>query len=178
MASARAAALRNQVVAAAFVFSFLLVAGAWFAGFASPDRLLERSYARVAPQGTLYLDDMGPDSQPALRVTKAAAMARVQPILAVDGTPMPSGILSEPLTVGERVRIRTGVTEFREVEILEVSELDAPLVGLPGLRLQFVMARPAGHHAQVHEQLIFAIRDAEPVKIVPAVSVPNQGRVL
>ena len=130
MASAKAAAGRNQAVAVAFVSSILVVLGVWFWSFASPDRLLERSYSRVTPHGTLYLDDTGSDNPSALRVTKAAAAARAQqPLLVVDGVAVPSGILSEPLTVGERVRISTGEFESREMEVQEVTEVDTPVVG-------------------------------------------------
>ena len=43
-----------------------------FSSFVSPDRLLERSYARVAPLGTIHLDEPVADNERALHVTRTA----------------------------------------------------------------------------------------------------------
>lgn len=180
MASAKVVAGRNQVVAALMVSSLLVIGAIWFWNFVSPDRLLERSYSRVAPHGTLYLDDMGPDSRPAIRVTPASApLPPTAPTLLIDGIAVESGILTEPVAVGAHLRLAPGAANSRAVEVTGVADLDAPVVGLPGVRLQMVTARPVGHGARGRDtiQLIFAIRDAEPAKVAP-VPTATAGRVL
>lgn len=180
MASAKVVAGRNQVVAALMVSSLLVIGAIWFWNFVSPDRLLERSYSRVAPHGTLYLDDMGPDARPVIRVTPASTrVPPAAPAVLIDGVAVESGILSEPVSVGAHLRLAPGAANSRAVEVTEVADLDAPLVGLPGVRLQMVTARPVGHGARERDtiQLIFAIRDAESAKAAPAPS-PTAGRVL
>lgn len=177
MANAKVVAGRNQVVAALMVSSLLVIGAIWFWNFVSPDRLLERSYSRVAPHGTLYLDDMGPDARPVIRVTPASAP--VAPALLIDGVPVESGILNEPIAVGAHLRLAPGATTTRAVEVTGVADLDAPVVGLPGVRLQMVTARPFGHGVRDREtvRLIFAIRDIEPAKAAPAPAA-TAGRVL
>ncbi len=182
MASAKVVAGRNQVVAALMVSSLLVIGAIWFWNFASPDRLLERSYSRVAPHGTLYLDDMGPDARPALRVTPVVVpMQPIAPALLIDGVAVESGILNEPIVVGAHLRLAPGAVDSRTVEVTAVADLDAPVVGIPGVRLQIVTARPTERVAKRRDtvQLIFAIRDSEPAKVAPApVPSATAGRVL
>ena len=146
MAGSRLIVGRSRMAAAAVGAGFAVVVGAWLWSFVSPDRLLERSYARIAPQGTVFLDDGGTDGASALPVTHAkvtAAPPAGLPQLAVDGAPVPSGILSEPLAVGDRVQIGAAEAGLRTVEVQDVADMAAPVVGLPGIRLQLVTARAA-----------------------------------
>ena len=169
---------RLAVVAAGSGLTALL--GIWFWGFANPDRLLERSYARVTPQGTLFLDDAGidgPSSLPITRVTVSVTAPTQPQVLMVDGEPVSSGILAEPLASGDRVQIRGANAEARMIEVQEAADLGAPVVGLPGVRLQFVTARALDDRDHETLRLIFAIRDADQAKVVPAASV-TAGKVL
>jgi hypothetical protein len=159
----------------------MLGAAILFSGMVSPDRLLERSYARVAPLGKIHLDEAVSDNDRALHVTRTAAGFPTHPpapALLIDGVPVESGVLTEPLAVGTRLRLAPGTVDAREVEVVEVAEMDAPVVGLPGVRLQLVKARPldgAAHSGT--ERLIFTIRDVDRSKIVP-VAGPTSGKVL
>jgi hypothetical protein len=180
MVSSRLIVGRGRWAVAAVVSGFAVALGAWSWSFVSPDRLLERSYARVAPQGTLFLDDAGTDGAPSLPITQAtvtAAAPAVPPLLAVDGEPVPSGILSEPLAVGDRVQFGAGAAGTRTVEIREVAEMGAPVVGMPGLRLQLVTARTLDARPPEALRLIFAVREPSPVKVVP-VARPAADKVL
>jgi hypothetical protein len=159
--------------------------GAWLWAVASPDRLLERSYARVTPQGTLFLDDAGASGSPngplglsimQVKASGAAPMVQ-QPVLVVDGEPVPSGILSEPLAAGDRVQIRGADTVLRTIEVQEAAEVGAPVVGMPGVRLQLVTARYLDVRRAEAEHLVFAVRAPEPAKVIPAMG-RTAGKVL
>lgn len=177
MAKSRVRAGRSSRIAAVAVTLGVMIGGAFcMTGAVSPDRLLERSYARVAPMGTIHLDEPVVDSERALNITRTAIPA--PPALLIDGVPVESGVLSEPLTVGARLRLSPGTADAREVEVLEVAEMDAPVVGLPGVRLQLVKARAldaAGRSDAV--RLIFTVREPDRPKIVP-IAAPTSGKVL
>lgn len=176
MAGSKVFAGRRRFVAAAVAVVGLAVGAVLSAGFASPDRLLERSYARVAPLGPIHLDE--PVSDRTLAVTQTANPVPVPPALLVDGVAVESGVLSEPLIAGTRLRLAPGSADSREMEVLEVAEMDAPVVGLPGVRLQLVKARPLDStEASETVRLIFTIRDSDRAKVVP-VSAPPVGKVL
>lgn len=180
MANAKVMSGRSiRRIAAAAAFGALFGAVLIFSGFVSPDRLLERSYARVTPLGTIHLDEVVTDSDRALHVTRTAnPINPSQPALLIDGVPVDSGILSEPLAVGSRLRLAPGSVDAREVEVLEVAEMDAPVVGLPGVRLQLVKARALdGASAPETVRLIFTIREGDRAKVVPVVG-PASGKVL
>ena len=183
MANSKVAGRSGRVVAAAVVSGLLVGAGFLLSGFVSPDRLLERSYARVAPLGTIHLDEPMADNERALHVTRTANPDSypphpLPPALLIDGVPVELGVLSEPLAVGSRLRLAPGTNDAREVEVLEVAEMDAPVVGLPGVRLQLVKARALDHTAPSETvRLIFTIRDSDRAKVVP-VSGPTSGKVL
>jgi hypothetical protein len=158
------------MAAAAVGSGFAVVLGAWLWSFASPDRLLERSYARVAPQGTLFLDDAGADSStlPVLHAkTISAGPAAQMPMLVVDGAPVPSGFLSEPLAVGDHVQFGGANSGMRTVVVQDVADMAAPVVGLPGVRLQLVTARTHDRRRPEILRLVFAVREASPAKVVP-----------
>jgi hypothetical protein len=179
MASSRLIVGRSRMAAAAVGSGVVVILGAWLWSFASPDRLLERSYARMAPQGTLFLDDAGPDSA-SLSVTPAKtlpAAATQLPMLAVDGAPAPSGILNEPLVVGDHVQFGGAHADMRTVEVQDVADIAAPVVGLPGVRLQLVTARTLDRRRSETLRLVFAVREANPVKVVP-ISAPVSDKVL
>jgi hypothetical protein len=152
-----------------------------FSGAVSPDRLLQRSYARVTPLGKIHLDEAVSDNDRALHVTRTAAglpTTPPAPALLIDGVPVESGVLSEPLTVGTRLQLAPGSVDAREVEVIEVAEMDAPVVGLPGVRLQLVKARALDSRAPSGTvRLIFTIRDDDRAKVVP-VAGPTSGKVL
>lgn len=180
MASSRLIVGRSRMAAAAVGSGFAVILGAWLWSFASPDRLLERSYARMAPQGTLFLDDAGADAASRLHVTQAKVLAETQvptPALVVDGASVPSGILNEPLAVGDHVQFGHANTEMRTVEIQDVADMGAPVVGLPGVRLQLVTARTLDRRRSETLRLVFAVREASPVKVVP-ISAPASDKVL
>lgn len=181
MASSKLIAGRSRLAAAAIGSGFAMVLGAWFWGFASPDQLLERSYARVTPQGTIFLDDAG-SATPALPVTQVALPAtqpsQQQPALVVDGEPVPTGILSEPLVAGERVEFRGADAKARTVEVQSVAEMGAPVAGMPGVRLQLVTARTLDKPRPQMLRLIFAVREAPPAKPVVPVATPVADKVL
>ena len=184
MANSKMTGRSRRLIAAAVASGILVGAGFLYSGFASPDRLLERSYARVAPLGTIHLDEAVSDNERALHVTRTAAdPARYQapplpPALLIDGVPVESGVLSEPLAVGSRLRLAPGSVDAREVEVLEVAEMDAPVVGLPGVRLQLVKARALdGATPSETVRLIFTIRESDRAKITP-VAGPASGKVL
>jgi hypothetical protein len=166
-------------VAAAVAGGIMVAAVLICSGFLSPDRLLERSYARVAPLGTIHLDEVVTDSERALHVTRAAnSINPSHPALLIDGVAVESGILSEPLAVGSRLRLAPGSVDAREVEVLEVAEMDAPVVGLPGVRLQLVKARALdGTSGPETVRLIFTVREGDRAKVVPIVA-PASGKVL
>jgi hypothetical protein len=174
---------RLGTVAAVSGMAVVLVGWLW--GFASPDRLLERSYARVTPQGTLFLDDAGtsgsPNGSPSLAVTQVtvsgAGSAVPQPVLVVDGEPVPSGILSEPLTAGDRVQLRGADTTLQTIEVQVAAEVGAPVVGMPGVRLQLVTVRDLDDRRAEMQHLVFAVRAPEPAKVIPAVR-QTAGKVL
>jgi hypothetical protein len=171
---------RSRLAGAAVASGFAIILGAWLSSFVSPDRLLERSYARVAPQGTLFLDDAGSESASVLAVTPAKVMTAAPtplPQLAIDGAPVPSGILNEPLTPGDRVQFGAADAGTRAVEVQEVADLVAPVVGMPGVRLQLVTARTLDRRRPETLSLIFAVREANPVKVVPVVA-PATDKVL
>ena len=179
MAGSRLIVGRGRMAAAAVVSSFAVILGAWLWSFASPDRLLERSYARMAPQGTLFLDDAGADAS-RLPVTPARALAEAPtplPSLVVDGAPVPSGILSEPLAVGDHVQYGGAHGDVRAIEVQDVADMAAPVVGLPGVRLQLVTARTLDRRRPETLRLVFAVREASPVKVVP-ISAPATDKVL
>lgn len=179
MASSKAVAGRSRWVAVAVVSGVMFGAAILFSGAVSPDRLLERSYARVAPLGKIHLDEAV--SENALHVTRTAAglpTTPPAPALLIDGVPVESGELSEPLTVGTRLQLAPGSVDAREVEVVEVAEMDAPVVGLPGVRLQLVKARVVDRRAPSNTvRLIFTIRDDDRAKVVP-VAGPTSGKVL
>jgi len=180
MAGNRLIVGRGRLAGAAVASGFAVILGAWLWSFASPDRLLERSYARVAPQGTLFLDDAGADGASALAVTPAKVMMaapRPLPQLAVDGEPVPSGVLNEPLAAGDRVQFGAAEAEMRAVEVQEVADIGAPVVGMPGVRLQLVTARTLDRRRPETLSLIFAVREANPVKVIP-VAAPATDKVL
>jgi hypothetical protein len=179
MASSRLIVGRSRMAAAAVGSGFAVILGAWLWSFVSPDRLLERSYARVAPQGTLFLDDAGADAS-RLPVTHAKVLGETQaqsPTLVVDGAPVPSGILSEPLAVGDHVQFGATHAEKRTVEVQDVADMAAPVVGLPGVRLQLVTARTLDRRRPETLRLVFAVREASPVKVVP-IAAPATDKVL
>lgn len=176
--------LRRRMICVAVVAGVMVGAGFLFSGFVSPDRLLERSYARVAPLGTLHLDEAVTDNERAPHVTRTAnhpagyPAQPLPPALLIDGVPVESGVLSEPLAVGSRLRLAPGTIDAREIEVLEVAEMDAPVVGLPGVHLQLVKARAldgAGRPETV--RLVFTIRDSDRAKVTP-VAAPASGKVL
>lgn len=180
MASSRLIVGRSRMAAAAVGSGFAVILGAWLWSFVSPDRLLERSYARVAPQGTLFLDDAGAEGASQLPVTHAkvsAATPAQMPALVVDGAPVPSGILSEPLAVGDHVQFGGAHAEMRTVEVQDVADMAAPVVGLPGVRLQLVTARALDRRRPETLRLVFAVRDTSSVKIVP-IAAPATDKVL
>ena len=172
MASATLIAGVRRLGTVVAVSGLAVVLGAWLWGFASPDRLLERSYARVTPQGTLFLDDAGTSGSPALPVTQVTASGAgptvQQPVLVVDGEPVTSGILSEPLTAGDRVQIRGADTTLRTIEVQVAAEVGAPVVGMPGVRLQLVTVRDLDDRRAEVQHLVFAVRAPEPAKVIPA----------
>lgn len=166
--------------ASALTAGFALILGAWVWSIASPDRLLERSYARVAPQGTLFLDDAGSEGRPHLPVTPARITSGATALLgapAADSEVAPSGILAEPLSVGDRVQLAAVDAAMRSIEVQEVTDVSAPVVGMPGVRLQLVTARALDGRRTEPLRLIFAVREASPVKVVPVV-VPATDKVL
>jgi hypothetical protein len=65
----------------------------------------------------------------------------------------------------------------RAVEVQEVADLVAPVVGMPGVRLQLVTARTLDRRRPETLSLIFAVREANPVKVVPVVA-PATDKVL
>ncbi len=173
----------SRFVAAVVTLGIMIGAAFLISGFVSPDRLLERSYARVTPLGTIHLDEAVADNERALHITRTAnpagfAASPSPPALLIDGVPVESGVLSEPLVVGARLRLAPGTADTREVEVLEVAEMDAPVVGLPGVRLQLVKAR-ALDAAEPSEtvRLIFTVRESDRLKVVP-VAGPTPGKVL
>lgn len=181
MANSTSTAGVRRLGAVALGTGLAVFLGAWLWTIASPDRLLERSYARVTPQGTLFLDDAGASGAPGLSITQVrasgAAPTAHQPVLVVDGEPVPSGILSEPLAAGDRVQIRGADTVLRTIEVQEAADVGTPVAGMPGVRLQLVTVRyPDDRRAEV-EHLVFAVRAPEPVKVIPAVG-QSAGKVL
>ncbi len=178
MAGSRVISGRNRRFAAAVVLGAVVAAGVFGAGFLSPDRLLERSYARSAPLGTIHLDEIVSDGHRALPVTKAADRRMPPPILMVNGVNVPSGVLAEPLTVGARVRLAPGAADPREVEVIDAEDMDAPVIGLPGLRFQSVTARLLDAPEGETMQLVFAVREPVRAKTVPASSSQTAGKVL
>ena len=180
MASSRLIVGRGRIATAAVCSGFAVILGAWLWSFVSPDRLLERSYARVAPQGTRFLDDAVTDGATVLPVTQAkvpAAVSVSMPALAVDGAPVPSGILSEPLAVGDHVRFGDASAHVRTVEVQGVADMAAPVVGLPGVRLQLVTARTLDRRQPETLRLVFAVRETSAVKVVP-IAAPVTDKVL
>ena len=183
MAKSKGMGLRNRMISAAVLSRVLVAAGFLFSGFVSPDRLLERSYARVAPLGTIHLDEAVTDNERALHVTRTAHPAgypaqSLPPALLIDGVPVETSVLSEPLAVGSRLRLAPGTIDAREIEVLEVAEMDAPVVGLPGVRLQLVNARALDAASRPETvRLIFAIRESDRAKVTP-VADPTSGKVL
>lgn len=168
MASSKLIAGRSRLAAVATGSGLAMVLGAWLWSFASPDQLLERSYARVAPQGTLFLDDAGnTQTLPVTQVALPATPAH-QPAVVVDGEALATGILNEPLVAGERVQFRGADAKPRVVEVQDVADMAAPVVGLPGVRLQLVTARSIDRRRPETLRLIFAVREAAPVKALPA----------
>jgi hypothetical protein len=76
------------------------------------------------------------------------------------------------------LRLAPGTNDAREVEVLEVAEIDAPVVGLPGVRLQLVKARALDGARQPETvRLIFTIRESDRAKVTPVAS-PTSGKVL
>lgn len=181
MASSKSMAGRSRWVAAAVASGVMFGAAILFSGVVSPDRLLERSYARVAPLGKIHLDEAVSDNDRALHVTRAVAGFTTNPpapALLIDGVPVESGVLTEPLTVGARLRLAPGSVDAREVEVVEVAEIDAPVVGLPGVRLQLVKARALDGSAPSRTvRLIFTVRDIDRAKVVP-IADATSGKVL
>lgn len=180
MAGRRLIVGRRGLAGAAVASGFAVVLGAWLWSFTSPDRLLERSYARVAPQGTLFLDDAGTDGASHLAVTPVKVMMAAPtplPQLVVDGEPVPSGVLNEPLSAGDRVQFGAAQAEMRTVEVQEVADIVAPVVGIPGVRLQLVTARTLDRRRPETLSLIFAVRESNPVKVLP-VATPVSDKVL
>lgn len=178
MASSRLIVGRSRMAAAAIGSGFAVILGAWLWSFASPDRLLERSYARVAPQGTLFLDDAGTEGTQ-LPVTQAkipATAPEPTPALVVDGAPVPSGVLSEPLTVGDHVQFGAHA-DVQTVEVQAVADMAAPVVGLPGVRLQLITARTLDRRRPETLRLVFAVREPAPGKVVP-IAAPATDKVL
>jgi hypothetical protein len=169
MAGSKLIAGRSRLAAAAIGGGLAMVVGTWLWGFTSPDRLLERSYARVAPHGTIFLDDAGTTaSLPVTQVAVSVTPPAQPPVLVVDGEPVPTGILSEPLATGDRVQFRGADAKLRTIEVREVAEMDAPVVGMPGVRLQLVTARTVDRRRGETLRLIFAVRETMPVKAAPA----------
>jgi hypothetical protein len=176
MAASRVGSGRRRLLAGVVGIGSLALVAVLSTGFASPDRLLERSYARVAPLGQIHLDE--PVADRTLPVTRTAGPVTSPPVLLVDGVAVHTAVLNEPLVAGARLRLAPGTLDSREIEVLEVAEMDAPVVGLPGVRLQLVKARALdGAEASETVRLIFTVRDGEPAKVVP-VSVPPVGKVL
>jgi hypothetical protein len=171
----------RRLGAAAAVSGLAVFLGAGLWGFASPDRLLERSYARVTPQGTLFLDDAGTSGPPGIPVTRVSATGAAQtvqqPVLVVDGEPVPSGILREPLAAGDRVQIRGANTALRTIEVQVAAEVGAPVVGMPGVRLQLVTVRELDDRRAEMQLLVFAVRAPDPVHLAPAAG-QTAGKVL
>jgi hypothetical protein len=99
------------------------------------------------------------------------------PALVVDGAPVPSGILSEPLTVGDHVQFGGAHAEVRTVEVQDVADMAAPVVGLPGVRLQLVTARTLDRRRPETLRLVFAVREPSAVKVVP-IAAPATDKVL
>ncbi len=178
MAGLKVAAGRNRLAAVTVAFGMALGAAIWGAGFVSPDSLLERSYARSAPLGTIHLDEVVSDSDRLLPITKASTRVAPQPALLVNGAAVQSGVLNEPLVIGSRVQLAPGAIDPREIEVIDTTEMDAPVVGLPGLRLQLVTARLADGAGSETLQLIFTVREAEPARVVPVSKTRTAGKVL
>jgi hypothetical protein len=180
MASSRALPGRGRLVATAAGFGLLVGTALTFSSFVSPDRLLERSYARAAPLGTIHLDEAVGDNDRARHVTRTAGLPinPPPPALLIDGVPVESGVLSEPLSIGTRLRLSPGSIDAREIEVLEVAEIDAPVVGLPGVRLQLVKARALdGATSSGTLRLIFTVREPDRAKVIP-IAGSTSGKVL
>jgi len=177
MAGSKMMAGRGRFAAAVAGSGLAVILAAGILTLASPDRLLERSYARVAPQGTLLLDDATTSPLPVTQVAVTATPPAVSPAVVVDGEPVPTGILSEPLVAGDRVQFRGADARLRTIEVRAVAEMEAPIVGMPGVRLQLVTAHTTDRRRRETLQLIFAVREATPAKTVP-VETPVAGKVL
>jgi hypothetical protein len=169
---------RSGKACAIIAFAMAISTALWAAGVMSPDRLLERSYARSAPLGTIHLDEVVSDGDRVLPVTKVANRVVPRPALLVDGVAVQTGVLSAPLAIGARVRLAPGAAETRELEVVDAAEMDMPVVGLPGVRLQLVTARLVDAPEHDTLQLVFAVRDGGDAKVVPASGSRTPGKVL
>lgn len=178
MASSKVLPGRSRLAAAAVALSVALGVAVTGAGILNPDRLLERSYARSAPLGTILLDEVMPDGDRHVPVTQASIHAPPPPALLIDGVAVQTGVLAEPLAIGARVRLAPGATGSREVEVIGAAEMDAPVVGLPGVRLQLVTARLVDARDAEPLRLIFTIRDSGVDKSAPGSIERVAGKVL
>ncbi len=178
MASSRVLSGNSRLAAVAVAFGMAVGVAVAGAGFLNPDRLLERSYARSAPLGNILLDEVVSDGDRQVPVTKAAVRVTPPPALLIDGVAVQSGVLNEPLAIGARVRLAPGSVGSRDVEVIDAAEMDAPVVGLPGVRLQLVTARLVGALDAEPVRLIFTVRDAGHDKVTPASADRVAGKVL
>jgi hypothetical protein len=178
MAGSKLISGKSRLVAAALALGMAAGGAVIGTGFLSPDRLLERSYARSAPLGPIFLDEIVAESDRHVPVTKAAIRAPAPPALVVDGVAVHSNVLTEPLAIGSRVRLVPGDPRSREVEVLDAAEVNAPVVGLPGVRLQLVTARPVDGRDDETLRLIFTIRDGGVDKLIPGLPERVAGKVL
>lgn len=178
MASVKVLSGGGRLAAVAVAFGLAVGVAVAGAGLLNPDRLLERSYARSAPLGTILLDEVVTDNDRHVPVTKAAVRLAPRATLLVDGVAVQSGVLNEPLAIGARIHLAPGAAGSREVEVIGAAEMDAPVVGLPGVRLQLVTARLLGAGEAEPLRLIFTIRDGNAEKIAPALHERFAGKVL
>ena len=59
----------------------------------------------------------------------------------------------------------------------DVADMPAPVVGLPGVRLQLVTARTLDRRRPETLRLVFAVREPSAVKVVP-IAAPATDKVL
>ena len=85
--------------------------------------------------------------------------------------------MSEPLAVGDHVQFGDAPAGVRTVEVQDVADMAAPVVGLPGVRLQLVTARTLDRRRPETLRLVFAVREPSPVKVVP-IAAPATDKVL
>ncbi|MFM9942352.1 MAG: hypothetical protein ACKVP7_22950 [Hyphomicrobiaceae bacterium] len=128
---------RHLTLGLGLVLLPLALLGTWLL---SPGHLLERAYA------------------PAL-----AHSERLWPTVASDGVelrpaslPMPHAI-RKPFAVGDRMVIDSRKGGSEAIEVVAIEPLDGASLGLDGITLQLVTARPEGAPAEVTVRFLFAV---------------------